>query len=83
MAKKYEVPEEESQMVREGAYAYKDETVFADHEEEWYTMTAPCQYTAEELNAVILQSLEDEKDGRIHSHVDVQRMINSRIEAWR
>lgn len=37
----------------------------------------------EELRTVILQSLDDEKHGKVHSHAEVQSMINARIEAWR
>lgn len=84
MAKKYELPNDDTQMVSETAVAYSygnmQET---DSVTEWGRSDTPCLYSVEELQFTILQGLEDEKNGRIHSHADVQRMINSRIEAWR
>lgn len=84
MAKKYELPNDDAQKVCETAVAYSygnmQET---DSVTEWGRSDAPGLYSVEELQFTILQSLEDEKNGRIHSHADVQQMINSRIEAWR
>lgn len=84
MVKNYEIPEEEPQMVRESAVAYAYSNIHeTDIEKNWNDADAPCQYTSEVLRSVILQSLDDKKNGRVHTHADVQRMINSRIEAWR
>lgn len=84
MAKKYNVPNDEPQVVSETAVAYSYGSVNeTDAANVWDQPDAPCQFTHEELHSVILQSLDDKKEGRVHSHADVQRMINSRIEAWR
>lgn len=84
MAKKYEIPEEEPQMVCDSAvaYSYVNEKT-NDSVTEWDEPNAPCMFSSEELHSVIIQSLDDKNNGRVHSHADVQRMINSRIEAWR
>lgn len=83
MVKNYEIPEEEPQMVSEPVVAYSYNIEVSDVKKEWNDADAPCRYSSEELRSVILQSLDDKKNGRVHSHADVQRMINSRIEAWR
>ena len=84
MAKKYNIPEEEPQMVSESAvaYSYINEEM-TEPVTEWSEPNAPCSFSPEELHSVILQSLDDKNNGRVHSHADVQRMINSRIDAWR
>lgn len=84
MAKKYYIQEDEPQMVCESAvaYSYVNEKT-NDSVTEWGESDAPCMFSPDELHSVILQSLDDKNNGRVHSHADVQRMINSRIEAWR
>lgn len=84
MVKKYEIPDNEQQIVSEPVMAYADEDVLVKHsEEEWDESDAPCMFSPEELCTVILQSFDDEKYGKVHSHAEVQSMINARIEAWR
>lgn len=68
--------------VYKAAYSY--ESVLETHvESEWGKSDAPCMFSPDELRSVIIQSLEDKMNGRLHSHAYVQKMVNSRIEAWR
>lgn len=84
MAKKYNIPNDEPQMVNESAVAYSYNNIqITDAANEWDLSEAPCQFSSEELHSVILQSLDDKKNGRVHSHADVQKMIISRVEAWK
>lgn len=83
MAKKYNIPNDEPQMASESVVAHSyesvQETIVLN---EWDESDAPCQFSPEELHTVILHSLDDKKNGNVHSHADVQAIINSRIEAW-
>lgn len=83
MAKKYNIPDDEPQMVGESSVAYSLENMrVTDEADGWRGSDAPCHFTSDELHAVILQSLDEKKNGKVHSHADVQRMIKSKIEAW-
>lgn len=84
MTKKYDIANEEPQMVSEPVAAYSYESALETHvESEWGKSDAPCMFSPDELRSVIIQSHEDKMNGRLHSHAYVQKMINSRIEAWR
>lgn len=82
--KRYTIEEQETQMVSEAAVAYScNNEQVTDVASQWGETAAPCQFSPEELHTVLLQSLDEKKNGRVHPHADVQGMINSRIEAWR
>lgn len=44
---------------------------------------APCQYSLQELEKVLRESLDDEKNNKVHSHAEVQKMIMSKINSWK
>lgn len=84
MSKKYDIPNESLQEVGESVVAYANANrVAVDASEVWEQDDAPCVFSEEELRIVLLSSLEDKQNGRLHSHADVQSTINSRIVAWR
>ena len=87
MNNRYKDIQDESSMLNEAlANGYREQAPSKDSavaESSWDSPEAPCNYSIDELQSVLLDSINDCNTGKLHSHEDVMQLISCKIQEWK
>ena len=87
MNNRYKDIQDESSMLNEAlANGYREQTTSKDSAvggSSWDFPEAPCNYSIDELQSVLLESINDCNTGKLHSHEDVMQLISCKIQEWK
>jgi len=87
MNKRYKDIQNESSMLNEAlANGYREQAISNDYvvaDSSWDSPDSPCNYSMDELQSVLLDSINDCNTGKLHSHEDVMQLISCKIQEWK
>ena len=87
MNKRYKDIQNESSMLNEAlANGYREQAISNDYvvaDSPWDSPDSPCNYSMDELQSVLLDSINDCNTGKLHSYEDVMQLISCKIQEWK